>query len=283
VVARLTAEVPELRCEIEVVKTMGDHLQTASGDVGKLAKGLFTKEIEEALLERRADFAVHSLKDLPVDGVEGLVIGAVPMREDPRDVLLLKEDLANGPWPDGTVILTGSPRRTVQWRLLYPGTVVESVRGNIDTRLRKLREGTAGGLILAAAGLHRLSLDLSGVARRNLEGDEMVPAPGQGALGLQCRSNDELTRAILAKVNDEFTRWETSAERHFLKMMGGGCLAPLGCLGRIDREDRTMVLRAAWADEVNGPVVRADVKGSAGEGEALAEELAELIRRESLR
>jgi hydroxymethylbilane synthase len=206
---------------IEIIKTTGDHLQTASL-VQAGGKGLFTKEIEEALLTGTIDVAVHSLKDLPTEGREDLVIAAIPDREDPRDAIL-GSALKNV--PHGALVGTSSGRRAAQLRLLRPDLQIQPIRGNIDTRLRKLKEGQYDAVLLAAAGLRRLGLahEISEI----LSPQQMCPAPGQGALAIQTRVDDP-AREICTQFNDEPTSQAVTCERTVLAALGGGCQLPVG-------------------------------------------------------
>jgi hydroxymethylbilane synthase len=206
---------------IEIIRTTGDHLQTASL-VQAGGKGLFTKEIEEALLTGAIDVAVHSLKDLPTEGREDLVIAAIPDREDPRDAIL-GSALKNV--PHGALVGTSSGRRAAQLRLLRPDLQVQPIRGNIDTRVRKLKEGQYEAIVLAAAGLRRLGLthEISEL----LSPQQMCPAPGQGALAIQTRVDDP-AREICTQFNDEPTSQAVTCERTVLAALGGGCQLPVG-------------------------------------------------------
>jgi hydroxymethylbilane synthase len=206
---------------IEIIKTTGDHLQTASL-VQAGGKGLFTKEIEEALLTGTIDVAVHSLKDLPTEGREDLVIAAIPDREDPRDAIL-GSTLKNV--PHGALVGTSSGRRAAQLRLLRPDLQIQPIRGNIDTRVRKLKQGQYEAIVLAAAGLRRLGLthEISEL----LSPQQMCPAPGQGALAIQTRVDDP-AREICTQFNDEPTSQAVTCERTVLAALGGGCQLPVG-------------------------------------------------------
>jgi hydroxymethylbilane synthase len=192
---------------------------------------LFTKELESALLNGTIDLAVHSLKDLPTEDARGLRIGAIPRRADWRDVLVTKGAEGLEHLTEGSTVATGSPRRVKQLLRARPNLKVSDIRGNIDTRLRKLRENdTWSGLVLAAAGLERLKPDLSGLTLHFLESGVMLPAPGQGALGLQIRADDTLTLERVQTVHDPVTAACVRAERAFLQGLGGGCSAPAGAL-----------------------------------------------------
>lgn len=206
---------------IEVIKTTGDHLQTASL-VQAGGKGLFTKEIEEALLSRVIDVAVHSLKDLPTEMPSGLCIAAIPEREDPRDVMVGCRlcDL-----PHGARIGTSSGRRAAQLRILRPDLQIGPIRGNVDTRIRKLKEGQYNAILLAAAGLRRLGLEHE--IAETFSPEQICPAPGQGALAIQTREND-LAREICAQLNHDPSGQATTCERAVLAALGGGCQLPVG-------------------------------------------------------
>jgi hydroxymethylbilane synthase len=255
---------------IEIIRTTGDHLQTASL-VQAGGKGLFTKEIEEALLAGAIDLAVHSLKDLPTEGQEDLVIAAIPEREDPTDAIVGKT-LKN--IPPGARVGTSSGRRTAQLRLLRPDLRTQPIRGNIDTRLRKLKEGQYDAIVLAAAGLRRLGLshEISEV----LSPEQMCPAPGQGALAIQTRRDDP-AREICAQFNDEPTTQAVTCERTVLAALGGGCQLPVGAFAEAIGETlnviavvlspdgarclRAQVTGSRWRPEQLGQVVAADLLG----------------------
>ena len=210
-----------VRTEIKIIKTTGDHLQTASL-VQAGGKGLFTKEIEDALLAGTIDLAVHSLKDLPTETPPGLEIAAVPERDDPRDVLVGKS-LAE--LRSGACVGTSSGRRAAQLRVLRPDLVIEPVRGNVDTRLRKLEAGQYDAIVLAAAGLRRLGME-SKIAE-NLSPSQMCPAAGQGALAIQTRADDQAF-SICRTINHRPSFQAVTCERAALAKLGGGCQLPVG-------------------------------------------------------
>jgi len=229
VAAELRKFWPGLNVSLKVVKTTGDRMQTENLPGAALSKGLFTKEIEVELLENRADLAVHSFKDLPVESPEGLVIGAVPPRAAANDVLVLLKGQSMESLGEGAVIYTGSPRRKRQWLARFPRTQVEPIRGNVDTRLQKLKAGHGSrGLLLAAAGLSRLTVQDPELDFIELPFDWMLPAPAQGALAVQVRASDAELLALLRPLDHAATRKSVDAERGFLQAMGGGCQAPLG-------------------------------------------------------
>jgi len=258
-------------CHIEIVKTTGDKITDVPlAKVG--TKGLFTKEIEEALLEGRADLAVHSLKDLPTELPEGLVLAAIPGREDPRDAVAGRPLAA---LEAGARVGTSSLRRAAQLRKLRPDLVIESVRGNLDTRLRKLDEGQYDAILLAAAGLKRL-----GWERRIAEilpADAICPAVGQGALAIETRAQGA-GRDACAALDEADARAAVTAERAVLAALGGGCQVPIGahaeiCEGRLR-------LFAVVASPDGTEIIRANSAGAPDAAEALGRALgAELLER----
>lgn len=216
---------PGLETEIIIIKTKGDIiLDKPLNEIGD--KGLFVREIEEALLDKSIDLAVHSLKDMPGEQPEGLEIEFTPRREDPRDVLI---NFCNAKTvaelPHNSKIATGSLRRITQIKNLRQDIETLGVRGNVETRIKKAREMGCQGIILAAAGLNRLGVDYQGFP---LSIEEMLPAPAQGILGLENRQDDEATRKILASLHHEDSHRQAQAERGFLRYIEGGCHAPMG-------------------------------------------------------
>jgi hydroxymethylbilane synthase len=210
---------------IEIIHTTGDKItDVALAKVG--AKGMFTKEIEEALADKRIDLAVHSLKDLPTDISSEFEIGAIPPREDPRDAFCSVKYSSIEQLPPGARIGTSSLRREAQLRALRPNLHIHPLRGNVDTRLRKLESGEYDAIILAAAGLNRLGR--ADAIRQIISADVMCPAAGQGALAIEIRSGDSAVRDALAFMNDAATRAEVDCERALLRSMGGGCQVPIG-------------------------------------------------------
>jgi hydroxymethylbilane synthase len=226
---RLNSHFPELQITLKIIKTTGDRIQDRS--LVGVGKGVFTKEIELALLDGSIDLAVHSMKDLPTELPDGLCIGAIPAREDPRDVLVTKSGLLLDELPEGAKLGTGSPRRRAQLNFLRSDLQVADIRGNLDTRLRKLREGDFDGLILAAAGIKRLIG--AEIITEYFEIDDMVPAPGQGALGIEIREADDSMREWLQVLNDPDSETTVLAERVALAGLGGGCQVPIGVNARI--------------------------------------------------
>lgn len=216
--------------EIIHLKTLGDVKSGPIGDVG--SQGVFTKEIQRALLENQVDLAVHSLKDLPTDHTEGLSLAAIPPREQCGDALVTKNFTSVDGLPDGAVVATGSARRRAQLLAHRRDLQVCELRGNVDTRLQKLQNGEFDAIILAEAGLRRLGLEahISQVIPKTL----MLPAVGQGALGLESRDDDSATREAVECLHDQDTHRAILAERSLLRSLRGGCLAPIGAWARIE-------------------------------------------------
>lgn len=212
------------RIEIVVIRTTGNSVQGPLADAG--GKGLFTKEIEEALLARRIDLAVHSSKDLPTVLPLGLMLAGFLPREDPRDAFISRKAKTLRELPRGAVIGTASPRRAALVKRMRPDAEVVTLRGNVETRLRKLEAGEMDATLLAVAGLKRLGL-LS-AATSILEPEEFLPAVGQGAIGLETRADDDATRTLVAAVNDADTATVLTAERAFLDVLDGSCRTPIG-------------------------------------------------------
>jgi hydroxymethylbilane synthase len=240
--------------EIEIIKTTGDRLQEVTfAQVG--SKGMFTKEIEEALADGRVDLAVHSLKDLPTELPEGFALAATPKRVDPRDVLVSVKyaDLAS--LPEGAVVGTSSQRRRAQLKALRPDVEAVEFRGNVDTRLRKLAEGQVDAILLAAAGLDRLGK--TEWVRQRLDPKDFCPSAGQGSLGIESRKDDASTLAALNFLNDEATRFAVTAERAALAALGGGCQVPIGIHCRMQSVQVGLVeIFGVVADPATGRTIR---------------------------
>jgi hydroxymethylbilane synthase len=267
--AQLTALGHE--CRLEIIKTTGDKITDVPlAKVG--TKGLFTKEIEEALLDGRADLAVHSLKDLPTELPEGLVLAAVPRREDPRDAVVGKK-LAD--LPAGARVGTSSLRRSAQLRKLRPDLTIESVRGNLDTRLRKLDEGQYDAILLAAAGLKRLGW--GDRIAEILPAETMCSAVGQGALAIETRAAGAGFDAVQAMDHAE-THAAVLAERGVLGALGGGCQVPIGAYATV--EGGRLRLFGLVASPEGDEVIRGESEGAVGEAESLGRALGnELLER----
>ena len=230
---------PGSRVEILIIRTTGDQMtHQPLPQIG--GKGLFTKEIEDALRDGRADFAVHSLKDLPTEMPAGLLLAAVPQREDPRDALISRDGAHLNDLPPQAVVGTSSVRRVAQLKRLRPDLRIEPLRGNLDTRLRKLREGETHAIVLAAAGLHRMGL--ADEITEYFSEEILCPAVGQGALGIEARAGDPRTLQALSPLEDLWTRLSVTAERSLLQALGGGCQIPIAAA--VSRDGERMRLKA---------------------------------------
>jgi hydroxymethylbilane synthase len=254
--------------DIEVIKTTGDVRQDIS--LTQLGEGVFVKALEAELIHGRADIAVHSLKDVPSAEAPQLIIAAVPTREDPRDALVTRDGRPFEDLPDGALLATGSPRRIAQLRSLRPDLRFTGVRGNVDTRLRKLDAGEFDGLVIAVAGLKRLGLASRITTAFSV--DQCIPAVGQGALAIQCRRDDAETLGLLASIDDADAHAEVRAERSFLTAIGGGCRVPVGALAR--KEATQLRLWAIIADADGVTLGRADRAGAVDDAERLGREVA---------
>jgi hydroxymethylbilane synthase len=271
VAARLAAIRPGLTCSIRVISTAGDRTQDTGEPLPSIGgKGLFTAELERALGDGEIDVAVHSLKDLPTQDAPGVEIGAVTVREDVRDCLVARAVGSLTELASGAVVGTSSLRRSAQLAALRPDVEVRSIRGNVDTRIRKVIEGEYDAAVLAAAGIRRLGLE--GVVTEWFSDQVMLPAPGQGALAIQCRAGDDGVRALLAALDDAAARAETTAERAFLQALGGGCAAPVAALATATTTPRVR-LQGLVASVDGRDVVRVSGEGTPQEiGERLASE-----------
>lgn len=221
---------PDLVTEEIVITTQGDKvLDRALPEIG--GKGLFTTELEDALRNKEVDVAVHSIKDLPVDDLDGLIIAAIPERAPVHDVLISPAGYTLETLPAGAVIGTSSLRREAQILAIRPDLKVKSIRGNVDTRIRKTEEGLYDAIVLAAAGVTRLGLTYH--ITQDLTMDMMLPAPGQGALAIQCRLEDSETQDLLSTIHNTDTFTAVTAERTFLQYLGGGCSLPVGAYAKV--------------------------------------------------
>ncbi|MEL6636663.1 MAG: hydroxymethylbilane synthase [Bacteroidota bacterium] len=271
-----------LDVELKIIKTQGDRVQDLGFD--KLeGKGFFTKEIEEALLRGDVDLAVHSMKDLPTTAPEGLCVTAVSYRENPADWLLIRKSVLTEKallrLPEGARVGTSSARRKAQIRHLRPDVVLGDIRGNVPTRVQKLRDGQFDAILLAAAGLQRLDLDLSDLAVIRLNVKEFVPAPAQGVLAYQVNTADTATRRLLRAIHHPEVSAVTNIERRVLQLLDGGCQLPLGAYCERDAAGHYH-LWAALAESWDAPLHR--VRHSSSTTYELAEKVvAEL--REKLR
>ncbi|HEX7285323.1 MAG TPA: hydroxymethylbilane synthase [Candidatus Angelobacter sp.] len=256
--------------EIEIIKTTGDKiLDVALAKVG--TKGMFTKEIEEALAERRVDLAVHSLKDVPTELQPEFVLAAIMKREDPRDAFISVKYSALGELPQGAKVGTSSLRRQCQLKAVRPDLEIFPLRGNVDTRLRKLESGEYDAIILASAGVHRLGLDKH--VRSRISPDVMCPAVGQGALAIETRAGDRETLAHLEFLNHAETRTAVECERALLGSMGGGCQVPIGAFAEMSGAE--LRLRAMVGRPDGSEVLREQAQGNDPEqlGRSIAQKL----------
>jgi len=283
--ARLQSLNPQLDVHIEIIKTTGDVKNDPLSVIG--GKGVFTKELEDALLDGRIDLAVHSLKDLPTILPDGLSISAICEREDPRDALVLRSGSENGSLlhlPEGAVVGTSSQRRLAQLKALRSDVVVRDLRGNVDTRIRKLDEGQYDAVILAAAGLVRLGLQERISARIAIT--EMLPAVGQGAIAIETNSDNELAVQITSRLDHLETRLACLAERAFLRGLGGGCQFPIaahaildGDLLKLDglvaKPDGSEILRGSLSGTPEAP----ETLGSTLAGQLMAEGAGSLLHQ----
>ncbi|MGQ9510512.1 MAG: hydroxymethylbilane synthase [Thermaceae bacterium] len=266
VVERLKESWPETEFKIKTIKTRGDE------GASPKEQNIFVKELEEALLRREIDIAVHSLKDLPTELPKGLKLASVPKRVDPRDALVGRTAKRLEDLPKGAVVGTGSVRRKAQLLAYRPDLMVKDLRGNVDTRLAALGNGEFDAIILAAAGLIRL--ELRNRIDQLLDPEVLLPAPGQGALALEVRQGDDLAEELAYSLHDPISFARIQAERAFLRGLGAGCLAPVGALAQV-LEDGTLRLEGILLSEDGKAYVRAEIEGAPEEAEELGLELAQ--------
>ena len=265
----LRAQHPEFEVELVRVQTEGDVDRTTPLHILG-GRGVFVRAVERALLEGEAEIAVHSLKDVPTATPAGLTLAAMLPRGDPRDALVASGGRRLAELPAGARVGTSSQRRALLLRALRPDIEVAEIRGNVETRLRKVAGGEYDAVVLAAAGLDRLGR--LGEATQIFEALEFLPSPGQGAIVVQCRSDDTATRALLAGVDDTVTRAAVEAERGVLAELGSGCALPVGAFALL--ADGLLALRAMVGDEAGERARFGDAAGPAGEAEALGRGLA---------
>jgi hydroxymethylbilane synthase len=272
--ARLIDLNPGLQIRIDVIKTTGDVKSDPLSVIG--GKGVFTKELEDALLDKRIDIAVHSLKDLPTIIPDRLLISAICEREDPRDALVMKIGVkvdSLHKLPSESVVGTSSQRRLAQLTALRGDLIVKDLRGNVDTRVRKLDEGQYDALILASAGLIRLGLETRISAA--IKTDEMLPAVGQGAIAIEIRADDEIALAATSKLNHRETALACRAERAFLRRLGGGCQFPIAAHAKIDGD--LLTLEGLVATPEGTRILRDHLAGAPDQPEELGATLADLL------
>jgi hydroxymethylbilane synthase len=274
--AKLTARYPELHLLVKVIKTSGDRIADRSlTDFG--GKGLFIKELEEALLAREIDLAVHSLKDMTAEIPAGLHLAAVLEREDPRDALITRTGCGTLlTLPEGAILGTSSLRRAAQVRAQRPDLQIRPLRGNVDTRLRKLDDGHYDAIILATAGLVRLGLEERIVER--IPTEVMIPAIGQGVIAVETRADDDEVNALLAPLDHPQTRSAITAERAVLHRLGGGCHVPIAAHADVLPHDPShLILRGMIASPDGARLLSAHVVGPLTEAAALGRHLAEQL------
>ena len=275
-VAKMIEEaVPGIKVSVEVFSTKGDRILDVP--LAKIdGKGLFTKELEVALLEEKIDLAVHSLKDLPTELPEGLDLGAVPERENPLDAFICVTHNSLEDLPEGATIGTSSLRRKAQLLAFRSDLNIADLRGNVDTRVQKVSDGDYDAAILACAGLTRLGKTAS--ITQELSPDIMLPAPGQGALGIEIRDNDSELMELLYPIHDAYAAAEVIAERALLEALGGGCQIPLGTLARVS--DDILRLRACVCSLDGRTIVRAECSGDIENAGEIGVEAANILLRD---
>jgi hydroxymethylbilane synthase len=272
VAARIREQLPDVTVELVIIKTKGDIMQDVSlVQIG--GKGLFIKEIEEALLRGDVDIAVHSMKDVPAELPEALEIAVTPTREDPRDVLISRNNRKLEEMPRGARIGTCSLRRGFQLRNRMPDLDIVPLRGNLDTRIKKIETENLDGVIVAAAGIRRMGW-VDKVSQFIPE-EVMLPAVGQGVLGIETRRDDDRVSAAIAFLHDPVTGCEVGAERSFLKRLGGGCQLPIAAFAK--KTGESIVLKGLVGSVDGRMMIRHEVKGLAADFEVLGRELADHI------
>ncbi|WP_233010967.1 hydroxymethylbilane synthase [Rheinheimera faecalis] len=270
--AELEAAHPGLQVELVPMSTQGDKiLDTPLAKIG--GKGLFVKELETAMLEGRADIAVHSMKDVPVDFPEGLMLHTICQREDPRDAFVSNSYQQLADLPQGAVVGTSSLRRQCQIKAMRPDLQIKDLRGNVNTRLAKLDAGEFDAIILASAGLIRLGFEAR--IASFLEVGTSLPANGQGAVGIECRSDDLVVQQLLAPLEHQETRICVLAERAMNRKLQGGCQVPIGAFAVLQQNE--LWLRGLVGQLDGSEILRSEIKGEATQAEQLGTQLAEQL------
>ncbi|MBA3037088.1 MAG: hydroxymethylbilane synthase [Desulfobacterium sp.] len=268
----LIQKYPDLSVELKIIKTKGDRiLDVPLSKVG--GKGLFVKEIEQALVDNHIDVAVHSMKDMPAELHDGLCIGAIPERENPCDVLISGKGLLLSQLPEGARVGTSSLRRIAQIKRIRPDLVITPLRGNLDTRIKKLEMGEIDAIILAAAGVKRLGLEK--IITEYLNEDTMLPAVGQGALCIEIRKDDHDILGFINQMNHFVTRAVVLGERAFLKRIEGGCQVPIAGYGKVEND--IFVIRGLVADLDGKTVITDTQKGPLESSESIGVALADRL------
>ena len=285
-VTAMLSEATGVETTLVQITTDGDRSQAAGTPLtGSASTGVFVSALRDALIDGEIDVAVHSLKDLPTYPAEGIVIAATPPREDPRDVLVARDGLTLGELPVGSIVGTGSPRRVAQLSALGLGVELRGIRGNVDSRIRKVHSGEYDAILLARAGMSRIGR--ADEATEVIDPLQVLPAPGQGALAVECRNDDAEVLAVLAQIDDAATRAAISAERRVMARLEGGCAAPIGALAELaeGEEGLEIWLRAILLTPDGGVSIRRSASvpleadpatwaaSAAALGDALAEEM----------
>lgn len=262
----------DLTVELVEMTTQGDKiLDTPLAKIG--GKGLFVKELEQGLLQKQADIAVHSMKDVPVEFPEGLTLAVIMQREEPYDAFVSNQHAQFTDLPNNAIVGTASLRRQTQLLALRPDLQIRTLRGNVGTRLSKLDQGEFDAIILAAAGLKRLGLDNR--IRQLLTSDLMLPAIGQGAIGIECRIEDSETKTLIAPLNDYLTQQRVTAERAINQRLGGSCQVPIGGFAQI--QDNQLFLQGLVGDMQGTKLLRAQAQGSIESAEKLGNDVAQML------
>ena len=266
----LLKEHPHLNIEFLGITTQADkQLEVVLTDIG--GKGLFVKELEEALLDGRADIAVHSMKDVPMDLPPGLILPVIGKREEPRDAFVSEKYKSFGDMPRGATVGTSSLRRQTQLRALRSDIEMQHLRGNINTRLKRLDQGDFDAIILAAAGLKRM--DFTQRIRSYLSPEESLPAAGQGALGIECREDDLAIQQLIAPLNDVITNACVTAERALCRRIGGGCKVPVAAFAQIHHD--ILLLRGLVANGAGTKILRARLEGTPAHADSIGTRVGE--------
>ncbi|MDB8791215.1 hydroxymethylbilane synthase [Romboutsia sp. 1001216sp1] len=276
VIDKLKEKNPSVEFEVKIIKTKGDIIQNVSLDkIGD--KGLFVKEIEQQLIDGEIDMAVHSMKDMPSSLPHGLKFAGIPKREDPRDVLILKEGYSSiEDLPQGATIGTGSKRRKYQLLKHRPDLNIVPIRGNVDTRIRKITDENLDGVVLAASGILRVGLEEK--ISCYLPTDVVVPAPAQGALAIEIREDNYQVEVVINSLRDELTELQVSAERGFLDGVDGSCHIPMGAYCEVNED--SIKLTGLFGDEEGKKLIIKSIEGDKNSPRELGKELAKLVLKE---
>lgn len=273
VIKELQRHYPEYKFEIFIIKTQGDINKDVPLEVIG-GKGVFVKDIQKALLDQTIDLAVHSMKDVPARLPEGLIMGAVPIRENPQDVLISASGLSLEKLPMGARVGTSSLRRTLLVKEIRPDINTLPIRGNVETRIQKMRDGEYDAIILAAAGIHRIGEDLVGQITQYLPRDQFIPAVGQAALGIEVRVGSK-AESIVQVIHDQKSGYAVGAERAFLRKLNGNCKIPIAAHAQI--EGQQIIINGVIAKDKDSKLYYGKKEGSVSEFEQLGESLAEEI------